>query len=86
MERSEVFKAIRNAPISGEEIKELRLSMKLSQKQFGQLVGTSQITVHRWETERCRPSRLYDKELKEVKKSYEEFYRRFGKSQKLRTI
>lgn len=50
-----------------EEIKELRLSLGVSQERFAAALGTTVVTVNRWENGKAIPSRLYIKELKELR-------------------
>ena len=35
------------------KIKKLRLSLGLTQVKFAELLETSQMTIHRWENEKC---------------------------------
>jgi putative transcriptional regulator len=50
-----------------EEIESLRMSLGLSQERFAHLLGTTVVTINRWENGKTKPSRLYIKELKELK-------------------
>ncbi len=52
------------------EIKEIRMSLGVSQERFAAVLGTTVVTVNRWENGRAVPSRLYIKELKELKASH----------------
>lgn len=36
-------------------LKKLRTKLGLTQVQFANLLGTSQMTIHRWENETCPP-------------------------------
>lgn len=36
-------------------VKALRVELGLTQVQFAKLLGTSQMTIHRWENETCPP-------------------------------
>ena len=38
------------------QIKELRLSLMLTQKEFGELFGVGRMSVYAWETGRYQPS------------------------------
>ena len=49
------------------EIQEIRKHLCVSQEKFAQLLGTTVVTVNRWENGKTVPSRLYVKELKELK-------------------
>lgn len=50
-----------------EEIQNLRHMLCVSQEKFAQLIGTTVVTINRWENGKTRPSRLYIKELKKLK-------------------
>lgn len=50
-----------------EEIQELRHGLGVSQERFAQLLGTTVVSVNRWENGKAKPSRLYVKEIKELK-------------------
>lgn len=50
-----------------DEIREIRQGLCVSQEKFAQLLGTTVVTVNRWENGKTVPSRLYVKELKELK-------------------
>ena len=50
-----------------EEIKAIRAAYGVSQEEFARLLGTTTPTVNRWERGHVKPSRLYVKELKELK-------------------
>jgi DNA-binding transcriptional regulator YiaG len=50
-----------------EEIMEIRKKLCVSQEKFAQLLGTTVVTVNRWENGKTAPSRLYIKELKELR-------------------
>ena len=50
-----------------EVIIEIRKKLCVSQEKFAQLLGTTVVTVNRWENARSVPSRLYVKELKELR-------------------
>ncbi len=49
--------------MKSEEISEMRKKMKLSQEKLAALLGTTHVTVNRWERGKTKPSRLYVKEL-----------------------
>ncbi len=53
-----------------EEIKEIRGVLCVSQEKFAQLLGTTVVTVNRWENGKTKPSRLYIKELKELRNNH----------------
>jgi len=44
--------------ITANTIKELRKSLNLSQEGFAALLGTTTQTIHRWETEKSKPSKM----------------------------
>lgn len=48
------------------QIKELRLSLMLTQKEFGELLGVSRMTVYAWETGRYTPSFRVQRLMKKV--------------------
>lgn len=50
-----------------EEIIAIRQSLGITQNKFAQLLEASPITVNRWENGHTVPSRLYIKELKELR-------------------
>lgn len=50
-----------------EEIFELRQSLAVSQEKFASLLGTTVVTINRWEKGKVKPSRLYVRELKDLK-------------------
>lgn len=49
------------------EIIEIRQSLGVTQERFAALLGTTVVTVNRWENGKVSPSRLYIKELKELR-------------------
>lgn len=53
-----------------EEIQSFRLSLGVSQERFAHLLGTTVVTVNRWENGKTKPSRLYVKEIKELRNSH----------------
>lgn len=50
-----------------EEIQEIRAKLCVSQEKFASLLGTTVVTVNRWENGKTKPSRLYIKELKQLR-------------------
>lgn len=54
------------APMSPEQIKRLRKTLRLTQQELADLIGTYQVTVARWETGARRPRGLYLKALQEL--------------------
>lgn len=54
-----------------EDIKSIRLSLGVTQEKFAHLLGTTVVSVCRWESGKTKPSRLYIKELKELKNAKE---------------
>ena len=52
--------------MKAEEIKEIRENLNVSQEKFAKILGTT-TTINRWENNKASPSRLYVKELKEVR-------------------
>jgi putative transcriptional regulator len=53
-----------------EEIKAIRLKYGVSQEKFAYLLGTTIVTVNRWENGKVKPSRLYIRELKEIRDNF----------------
>ena len=53
-----------------EEIQAIRKKLCVSQERFAHLLGTTVVTVNRWENGKAKPSRLYVKELKELRNNY----------------
>lgn len=56
--------------INIEEIISFRKSINLTQEQFAALLGTTQGTVNKWERGHRKPSRLYVKEINNLRNSY----------------
>ena len=56
--------------MTGDEIRELRMSLHVTQEKFAALLGTTVVTINRWENEKAKPSRLYLRELKELKRNH----------------
>jgi len=50
-----------------DEIKAIRKKMAVSQEKFASLLGTTTVSVNRWERGRVKPSRLYLREIKTLK-------------------
>ena len=53
-----------------EEIIEIRKSLRLTQQAFAALLGTTVVSVSRWENGRTTPSRLYIREIRNLKAKY----------------
>ena len=53
-----------------EEIQEIRAKLCVSQEKFASLLGTTVVTVNRWENGKAKPSRLYIKELKQLRATH----------------
>jgi DNA-binding transcriptional regulator YiaG len=53
-----------------EEILEIRKKLCVTQEKFAALLGTTVVTVNRWENGKAVPSRLYIKELKELRNNH----------------
>lgn len=66
--------------MSPEEIKAIRESLGITQERFAHLLGATCGTVNRWENGKFIPSRLYIKEIKELKANHELNLRRRKKS------
>jgi DNA-binding transcriptional regulator YiaG len=52
-----------------EEIQAIRMKLCVSQEKFASLLGATVVTVNRWENGKTKPSRLYIKELKQLRSS-----------------
>lgn len=65
-----------------EEIQEIRRNLAVSQERFARLLGTTVVTVNRWENGKTKPSRLYVRELKELKSNYASYICRRKESEK----
>ena len=63
-----------------EEIKEIRTSLGISQEKFASLLGSTVTTINRWENGKTVPSRLYIKELTEIRSNYGSYICRRKKS------
>lgn len=57
--------------MNGAQIRELRESLELSQEMFGQRIGVSFITVHRWETQKSKPHRSFMKKMERIQKGHD---------------
>ncbi len=49
-----------------DEITAIRKRLCVTQEKFAQLLGTTVVSVNRWENGKTSPSRLYIKEIKEL--------------------
>jgi putative transcriptional regulator len=52
------------------DIQDIRKKLCVTQEKFAQLLGTTVVSVNRWEMGKAKPSRLYIKELKELRNNY----------------
>lgn len=59
-----------------EDIQEMRRKIGVTQERFAALLGTTVVTVNRWEKGKNIPSRLYVKEIMELKKNSGSYIRR----------
>jgi putative transcriptional regulator len=50
----------------GEQIKELRIRLGLTQEEFAHRLGVTLCTVNRWENKKSIPSRLAVKQLEQI--------------------
>lgn len=64
-----------------EEIQAIRIKLGVTQEKFAQLLGTTVVSVNRWENGKTRPSRLYIKEMKELRNNYGSYICRRKKSE-----
>ena len=61
------FTSLDGAPVDvGTEVRRLRSQLGLTQEQFGDRLGVSTITVHRWESGQSRPRRLAVEKLAQL--------------------
>jgi len=55
--------------MTSDEIKAIREKLCVSQEKFASLLGATVVSVNRWENGKTKPSRLYVKELKQLRSS-----------------
>jgi len=55
--------------MTSNEIKKLRLALKMTQAKFSNVLGCTITTLSRWENGVVNPSRLYVKELRIIEKT-----------------
>jgi putative transcriptional regulator len=60
--------------MTGEEITEIRNKLGVTQEKFAALLGTTATTVNRWENNKTKISRLYIKEIKELKINHAKYF------------
>ncbi len=53
-----------------EEIIKIRQTIGVTQERFANLLGTTSVTVNRWENGKAKPSRLSIKQIKEIKANH----------------
>lgn len=53
-----------------QEITEIRKKLGVSQERFAHMLGTTVVTVNRWENGKNSPSRLYIREIQNLKGAY----------------
>ena len=53
-----------------EEVIEIRKMFCVSQEKFAQLLGSTTVTINRWENGKSSPSRLYIRELKQLRETH----------------
>lgn len=53
-----------------EEIIAIRKKLGVSQERFAHMLGTTAVSVNRWENGKAVPSRLYVKEIKNLKDAH----------------
>jgi putative transcriptional regulator len=46
-----------------QDIQDIRKALNITQERFAALLGTTVVTVNRWENGKAKPSRLYIKEI-----------------------
>jgi DNA-binding transcriptional regulator YiaG len=52
--------------MTGHQIRELRLSMGMTQEEFAHQLGVTLCTVNRWENNKVAPSRLAVRQLQHI--------------------
>jgi DNA-binding transcriptional regulator YiaG len=52
------------------ELKAFRNHLKMSQQQFSTLIGTTTVTICRWESGKVKPCRLFMREILHIKEVY----------------
>lgn len=52
------------------EIKDLRLDMGISQEEFAHKVGVTLMTVHRWESGKTKPHKIFVTKIRKIAKGY----------------
>jgi putative transcriptional regulator len=55
--------------MQGEQIKELRIRLGLTQEEFAHRLGVTLCTVNRWENNKSVPSRLALKQIERIEQS-----------------
>ncbi len=53
-----------------EEIYAIRMLIGVTQEKFAQMLGTTVLSVNRWEAGKVKPSRLYTRELQELRNNH----------------
>lgn len=56
--------------VKGQEIRQIRLNMGLSQMEFAYLVRTTSTTVSRWENNKSKPLKIAEDKIQEVYQKY----------------
>jgi transcriptional regulator with XRE-family HTH domain len=51
--------------MTGKEIRDRRIRLRLSQEQLAKLIGVSRVTIARWETDRQKPLPVLERILNE---------------------
>lgn len=64
-----------------EEIHEIRTFIGVTQEKFAQMLGTTVASVNRWENGKVSPSRLYIKEINELRKNHGSYLSRRKQAQ-----
>lgn len=54
--------------MDGNELKQIRVSLRLTQEEFAHRLGVTLCTVNRWENNRTMPSRLAKKQIQQLEK------------------
>lgn len=68
--------------VTPEEIKEIRKMYGMSQEKFARIIGSTVVTINRWERGHAKPSKIYIKQLKQAKANHGSYASRRKQSQK----
>jgi DNA-binding transcriptional regulator YiaG len=52
--------------MTSDEVRDIRIRLGVSQERFAAMLGTTVVSVNRWENGKASPSRLYIREIKNL--------------------